>query len=336
MKQNPHVRTHRHSERGQVLAYLGIALIAFLGFAVIGVDVGRIAFTANEAQAVADAGALAACKSLSLGAPNPVGNAASVLAKDHVDGKVLAVSGSVSTPGNAGTNVGIELGNWDFAPGGNPTFTPGGNPENAARATSNALVNNLVAGAIGKPQTAIQRTAVAAYSGICQAQGVLPIALGDCYFQQFLDSSGNCSLLPKLTQAPDGTDNSCWTSLSPSAASANQVRGLLPTVCGGDGNPPLVHVDEIINIMNGQATSVLHALQGCLDAGLRDFLIPIIACGKCNQGGAVKGFAAIHINSLVSQGSNKGINLASLCKADLGGDGGGCSSFGAISVALLK
>jgi Flp pilus assembly protein TadG len=344
MKRNPHVPTDRRSQRGQLLPYVGVVLLAFFGFAVLGVDIGRIAFTANEAQAVADSGALAACKSLSLGAVDPVSNAASVLAKDHVDGKALAVSGAISTPSSPGTNVGIQLGNWDYTQA-NPTFIPGGNPSNAARATSNALVNNMMAGLIGHPQSTITRDAVAAFSGVCRSQLVLPIALGDCWFQQFLDSGGDCSQITNFFQVP-GTGNTCWTSLSPSVQGASTIRGYLPSECthGADDPPPPVSIGDNINVTNGQLDSVLQTIKDCVDNhNLRDWTIPIIQCGKCNQEAPVTGFAAVHIDCVVANGGDscggsrvKGLYLHSVCLANSGDSGGGCTNYGDIGVSLLK
>jgi Flp pilus assembly protein TadG len=346
MKRNPHVPTHRRSQRGQLLPYVGVVLLAFFGFAVLGVDIGRIAFTANEAQAVADSGALAACKSLSLGAVDPVSNAASVLAKDHVDGKALAVSGAISTPSSPGTNVGIQLGNWDYTQA-NPTFIPGGNPSNAAQATSNALVNNMMAGLIGHPQSTITRNAVAAFSGSCRSQLVLPIALGDCWFQQFLDSGGDCSKITQFFQVPS-TGNTCWTSLSSSSANASDTRGYLPSVCDhGAGNPPPpVSIGQDINVLNGQTASLLQTIKDCVDNhGFKDWVIPIVECGKCNQAAEVKGFAAVHIDCVVASGNDtctgsksdpKGLYLHSVCLANSGDTGGGCTNYGDIGVSLLK
>jgi Putative Flp pilus-assembly TadE/G-like len=57
-------RNARPRERGAALATVGIFMIVLAGMAVLGVDVGRLAYTATETQVVADAGAVAYAKTM--------------------------------------------------------------------------------------------------------------------------------------------------------------------------------------------------------------------------------------------------------------------------------
>src|SRR6185295_11349658 len=47
----------RSRQRGAILAFTGIALLTLIGMTVVGVDLGRLAFTATEVQTVAEAAA---------------------------------------------------------------------------------------------------------------------------------------------------------------------------------------------------------------------------------------------------------------------------------------
>jgi hypothetical protein len=56
--------THRKNERGAALAVVGICMVLLVSMAAVGVDLGRLALTANEAQVLADVGAAAGAKAL--------------------------------------------------------------------------------------------------------------------------------------------------------------------------------------------------------------------------------------------------------------------------------
>src|SRR5262245_16443309 len=69
----------RDRERGQALAFVGIAMMLFVALAVIGIDVGRLAFTAAETQSIADAAATAAAGAIGQHDPNPLSVATAVV-----------------------------------------------------------------------------------------------------------------------------------------------------------------------------------------------------------------------------------------------------------------
>ena len=305
-------------------------MVAFLALAVVGVDLGRLGFTATEVQTVADvaatAGATALLSNFTTGASaDPIGQAQMTAAQNQVDGKTAAVAGGD-----------VVLGNFDFD---SSSFSPGGVPTNAVQANAEATVQNLVAGIFGDSTTTVQKTATAAYSGIGAAYPVLPLAIGECHFQEF-QTSGNCSDLPSLTQSPNDADNSCWTSLGPLAASSDQAVSYLPSTCCDGGNcgedvPSLgVTVGNEIEVMNGQASALLGILEDCYNQGIREFLVPVIPCDNCTGGWDVLGFATIVIESVVSSGGNKGIDLSSICETEPSGAAGG-GTFGTLAVSMV-
>lgn len=301
---------------------------AFMAFTAVGVDLGRLAYTATEVQTVADAAAVAGARTLldnfrSGGAADPVDAALVVGGQNPVDGGAPNL--------RAGD---VEVGHFD---GQTRTFSSGGVPQNAVRVTSRATVQNIVAGIFGAATSTVTRQAIAAYSGSAGGYPTLPIAVGECKFNAY-QRSGRCSDLPSLSLAPDPSDNSGWTSLSSDPASASEAMRFLPGSCGGGGlEPPLVVVNQQINVMNGSATTILQTLDQCVRQGLREYQIPIVACGgatRFNQAMEVLGFAKVTISHVEAQSNPKGIDLSAICEIQPAtGVGGG--DFGAETVALV-
>ena len=331
------MRTHRFSSRGRqrgaALATVGIFMIVLAGMAVVGVDVGRLAYTATETQVVADAGAVAYAKTMLDNEvydrnDSPFDAADQVVADNSIDGKSASAA-----------KVEYAVGKFDFEA---REFRPGGFPSNAVRATGAATIDNIFAGMFGNGSSTVERLAVAAFGGAGQARPTLPVAVGDCFFKRY-ERSDKCSDLPKLSQVPDGTDNSCWTSLRPTGANTSEVIDMLPEECCGGGRcgggqlSPLVSVGNQINIVNGQQSKILQVLADCVDQGIDEFVIPIVECGKCNQVAPVVGFATVTLTRVQDTGKNKGIAVDALCRSESeGGAPGGGGNYGLKTLALVK
>jgi hypothetical protein len=221
------------------------------------------------------------------------------------------------------------------------TFTPGGARPNAARAVATATVSTIFASVLGQSTSQLHREAVAEFGGTCSARTALPIALGDCLFDQFA-ASGNCATLPSLVDTPDPTQNSCWTSLQADTANANEALAFLPSECcqgrncGGGEPAPRLDRGSQVNGINGQVTVLLRVIRDCFRQGITDFAVPIIACGRCNQQTTVTGFATVHVRNVQANGVNKGIDIDTVCSGDDPSGPIGCASFGRESVALVK
>jgi hypothetical protein len=323
----------RQRQRGAALATVGVTMMVILGMAVLGVDVGRLALTAGETQVAVDVASVAYARrmlrnEIDGGFEDPHSYANGVLKENWIDGREATMA-----------NVEYAVGRFDFE---SRVFRPGGFPANAVRAEGRADVDNIVAGIFGDPTSSVNRFAVAAYGGASSVQPTLPIALGDCYFKKF-QRSDDCSDLPVLQQVPDNEDNSCWTSLSAYAASASEATSMLPEQCCSGGNcgggdlPPPLAVGDDIDVLNGQANTLMRVLADCVRQGLTEFVIPIVECGKCNQAMEVVGFATIDIADVRTQGGRKGIELASICNSDVSGMGGGTNgNFGTMTVSLVQ
>jgi Flp pilus assembly protein TadG len=350
----PAVPTHRQNQRGIALAYFGVAMLTLIAFAVIGIDLGRLAFTASEVQSVADAAATAAALAKVQGSTDPVGQATTVVQKNSVDGHAADVG--------AGEVVDEILpGRWDFE---NGTFTEMAwtdKEANAARAHATKTVTNFVAGAIGAPESSVHRYAIAAAGGACDARTLMPIAIGDCYFNAFLQGDpsdpNRCSGLPQIQFSNTASDNACFTSLGSGSAAASKMGQYLPTQCNCSGNfcnaadPPLVSVGDHINVTNGNATSLQHAISDCLNHGQAEWDVPLVKCnsskncpnpaatgGKCvdcTHALEVTGFVHIKIILVKDSGSPKFIKFSSACMISPGSSAG-CDSSPLSGLAIVK
>jgi len=319
----------RRHQRGAALAMTGIAMVMIAAMAVIGVDVGHVAFTANEVQALADLSATSYATTLAANlddgtARDPVAETESVVTLNSVG----------SAPATMDNIASLDPGNYDPA---TRQFQAGGTPVNAVRATAVATVPNFFAGIFGDPESTVTRQAIAALTPPGKAP-VLPLAIGECFWDIF-QNTGDCALLPHFTLVPETIDNSCWTGLLDGSASASTIAGIIRVYCGlASGTPSRVGVGDDITLINGKLTPVLRAVQDCLDAGVNEFTVPVIPCNQCNQTGEVLSFATITVSGVVSTGAaaSTGIYADSVCSVDPpGATGGGTVSTGLTIVTLV-
>jgi len=323
------MRTRRNERGGVVLGFMAIALLVFMGLAVVAIDFGHLGLSANEVQIVADTAATAGARSLlrnakNGAAENVVSVAQTVVAQNHVDDGDASIAASD-----------VQIGTFDFT---TRSFSGGGANPNAVRATGRATVNNMVAGFFGDRTSDVTRDAIAAYSGNGSGMPVCPIAVGVCHFNKY-KTSGTCSDLPKLSQAPSTADNSGWTSLFEGSANAATFIKYLPAACGGGGQtPPNVHAGQNIKLSNGQVNSALKTLEDCFKAGLlTECLVPIVKknCNEpFNSDGEVLGFATFKITKVKSSGDPKFISMDGICETDAPGAAGG-GDYGTFTVSMV-
>jgi Flp pilus assembly protein TadG len=322
--------THRNERGGAILGFMGIALLVFMGLAVVAIDFGHLGLSANEVQIVADTAASAGARALlrndrDSAAEDPVAVAQSVVAQNHLDDGAATIAASD-----------VEIGTFDFT---TRSFSTGGATPNAVRATGRATVANMVAGFFGNDTSDVSRQAIAAYGGNSTGKPVCPITIGLCEFQKY-QSSANCSDLPELSQVPSPTDTSGWTSLGSIAASASEAISYLPAACGGGGvPPPTVMTGGTINVLNGQANSILKTIEDCWKAGLlSECVIPIVdvPCNtQFNQPRPVVGFATFKITGVKATGNSKGISMDGICTTEQPGAPGG-TDLGTVTMALVN
>jgi hypothetical protein len=312
--------------RGFATVYLGVSILALVAIAALGADIGRVAFTATEVQSAADVVATTGAKQLVLESADPRADAESVLHENAIDGS--AAQGSQIQA--------FEIGNYN---GTTEVFTPGGTPTNAVRAVVQAEIDNILADLLGAPKSTVTKSATAAYGSIGSGQPTLPLAVGDCNFPTPDCMDDEC--LPTLVQVPstdaqDEGDNSAWTAFFEQAGQT-EINSYFPTACGGGGEvSPTIHVGDDITLNNGQLTPLLNLLDACLDAGINEFLVPIIECGiQFVQTAPVLGFATIRVTDVVSTGDPKYVQLDAIFNASAPGPPGG-DGYGSGAVSLVK
>jgi hypothetical protein len=332
----------RSRQRGAILAFTGIALLTLLGMTVVGVDLGRLAFTATEVQTVAEVAATGYAHAWLKGESSPTGDpgdgacatdAMTVIDGNRIDGRRAARA-----------NIeGYERGFYNFSTNGPfTTAIPAGESPNAVRATATATVDNFFASLLGSSRSTVRKNAVATITCGNRAQP-LPIMVQDCQFGGF-DSPDDCADLPRLTQQNIHEEDSCWTSLSSESANAASIRDLIAAQCCPGGGScdlppgyPEVSEGQVVSVINGQATTLVKAMQDCWDNGHRNFVVPITPCGTpCNQSNTISGFANIELTARpVAQGPSKYVSLGSFCNSkQLEGRGGKC--FGVFKVAMVE
>ena len=318
------LRTFRRGERGFAMAQTAIFLVALTGLVTVGVDIGRLAFTATEVQNMADVAATAAAVNLfKNGAGTARAGADALITRNYLEGRV-GVSGSggdvpdvVEGTVNSGTAC---------TPGvtceGTGCFTSGGTSAVCARATMN--VQNTFAGIFGMPTSTVSRRAIASFTSLGGAGPQLPITI--CSNAFLTPNCTTAACLPSGLQTPSPTDNTAWTAFFQSA-SQNNVNGYIPSACGGDGNTiPQINVGDAININNGAQTPDLRGIASCLTQNppIDTFLVPVINCtANLNQAQAVVGFATVHITAVDTQGSDKHITFDTVVNGSAPGTPGG-------------
>ena len=337
----PAVPSRRTKQRGIALAYFGIMLLMFVSFAVIGIDVGRLAFTASEVQSMADAAALGAIGAHGAGVADPTTQTRTLVGENTIDAR----AGNISNSTTAGIKT-LTPGIYDFA---TKSFTASAWTDptvNAARALGSGTVTNFLAAAIGVLDSTVERQATAAIGGACNEEGALPIAIEQDAIQAFLNSA-DCRNIPvtRLFQVPK--DNSCFTSLSTASAGSSTERGHVPNTCCknntcGGGETESLNIGDPISVNNGQDATVLQVIAGCLTLNppLNEFVVPVIADGGCSGPGTknVVSFARIIIDHVQTTGAAtlKGVYIKGVCREEVSGSEPGCKTAGENAIALVQ
>lgn len=310
------IQPRRRNDRGAAMVSTALVLTALIALTVVGVDVGRLGFTATEVQNTADIAAVAAATSMMEGQSASSG-AAVVLGQNVVEGK------------NAVDNLdGLEIGSYDPATN---AFTPGGTPAIAVRASASATVNNTLAGFFGTPTSHVVRMATAAFSSLGAGTPTLPMAIGD---DMFVPDCYDDSCLPQLIQVPSPDDNTAWTGFFEGANTSN-IGDYFPTECGGDGETvPIVSVGDSITLNNGQESPLLNKVECLVNMGITEFLIPVVDASQFTQTATVVGFVTVVVDSVKTTGNPKGATLHAIFSATEPGPPGG-GNFGTGSVHLV-
>lgn len=269
----PIVQSHamaRATQDGSVVLFFLLFLIPLLAFGAFAIDIARLAVARNELQNAADAAALAGAGSLMTSAssgPNwslAQATAASAVALNASDGKKLS-TGTIGTGywNVTGTPAGMEA----------TTITPGTYDVPAvqvaiSRTTSvnGGPIPLLLAGVMGIASVSGSATAVAVVTspGTIGAGGLFPVALDQCVYNRYWDTTQNAPKIDPSTGAPyefqitngktyNGASCSAgqWTSFQ---TNANDVPTMLSLM--SSGNPTILNIGDSIYLQPGAKTTI--------------------------------------------------------------------------------
>jgi len=293
------IRSFSTGNSGSVAVVAALGLTAFMGLVALALDVGQMLHMKNELQRSADAGALAGARAL-WPATLPI-ISGQPTTPDFTTAQVSARQASTSSNNKvngdplSNSQVTVQTGRWDYA---SKTFTAGTAPNvNAVRVTTQAPASLSFASVLGFGSVNISASATALMdfaNGV--GKGTLPIVIS-----QFFFNPGQ-SLFINFT--PDQLDNGAWFADSSSSANAKTFRDYIDNATC----PPL-HLGDVINLQNGQDTSVLSDLQTKLaqQGGAWDVVLPLVDATQFVGSAPISGFLAFRIIAVENSGSAKGL-----------------------------
>ena len=281
----PNATEGRREERGNVLVFVTIALIALFGFAAWSTETGQAWMARGQLQAASDSAALAGAGELLVpNANQPAKPAAAIAAAQAFGLQNKSLGVAIDIP--AGD---IETGGWNMQ---TRTFTPlpgSTNPQEVRAVrllgrrddTANGPIPTVLGRIMGVDSIAVstEATAYIGWAGLMPpGTALLPIALDCCkitgascdqnYCQYVAANPPNPCPLSAATDHPGkivsclefqstGTQNACWTELD-STSSGVSTAGLEDII--KDGNPTPAGEDPIY-VDNGTKNAVLQDIR---------------------------------------------------------------------------
>jgi len=329
-------RAETEQERGSILVFVTISLVALLGFAALATETGRAWQAKSQLQAAADAAALA--------------GAGSLLSSDFTSVDEAAARTAATTYGAQhkalGTNLTIaaadvEVGSWDMA---SRTFTamPGNTDPDVMRAvrvitrrdnTLNGPIDTVLGRAMGVNSITVNTDAVAEW-GFAGSGGPgvvdLPIAIDCCAVAgpgctaNYCDYVSNTIPDPSCTLSTTGEtvscleffstpeQNACWTVFD-GTSSAVSVPGMSDIIANGN---PVEIGNEPIYLDNGTKTPIVQDIKDKFEAegsdtngdGVVDswvVTLPVVECqnpgDQCASGNTqhIVGFLCMDIREII-------------------------------------
>lgn len=260
-------------QAGSVVLFFLLFLIPLLAFGAFAVDMARIAVARNELQDAADAAALAGADALPISAgsgPNwsqAQTTAASAVSLNKSDGKALS-TGTIQTGywNLTGTPAGMQA----------TTITPGTYDVPAVQVTIARTTNVnggpiplLLAGVMNVASASGSATAVAVVTspGAIGAGGLFPVALDQCVYNQFWNTSTNTPKIDPSTGAPyefqvtngHTYGSTCsagqWTSFLINASDTPTISELMSS-----GNPTVLSIGDSIYLEPGAKATLYNSV----------------------------------------------------------------------------
>jgi Flp pilus assembly protein TadG len=275
--------TPLRNQRGVAVPLMAVCMLALVGLAAVGIDTGRVASVANEAQNAADIAATAGAMTLAAVQDPDAAEASAnqTLAKNYVNGTEATEALQTFEVGNISPDY---------------TFTAGMQPFNAARAVAGSTVSNVLLDMVGASHSTLSREAIATLSGLGSGIPTLPIVIGECHFNsQCYHQSSNSHIYPYFPEpCGDGVEQTITV-------------GDAINLGNGQVTPLLNRVECLVNTY-GQTQFTIPIVE---------------CDGNFNQAKTVVGFAKIEVDFVISTGSPKGIWLHGLYEGQQPGPPGG-------------
>jgi hypothetical protein len=308
------------SQRGATAVLVILTLAMVLAFVGAAVNIGHLYSARGEIQNAGDAGSLAGARVLD-------GTATGL---DAAPGVAQATGDRNPTDrSTVDVHLGdIETGNWDVV---TRTFTPMSDPAQAMNINAVRVSTYRDAGHGSSVPLALGAFLGNRYTRDVAARAVavggppsyipnacMPLAVSKCDLPNL-----QCNHTFRITWTNDWSDSTGWVSFPPfTNVSAAIVKNEIGNcVCDGSGTG--VSNGDIVNIMNGDATSACKTLkdtwssspanQGC------EWPVPVIDAGcptRYIQQAPVSGWVCLRITDVQCTGSPKYVDIQLVCPCD--------------------
>jgi Flp pilus assembly protein TadG len=371
----------RKKQKGAVAITVALSMTLLLGIAAMAIDIGNLMVARNELQNAADAAALAGAGCLykraecnNTTATEPTWTEAQVTASNFATSAAPATTNLVqSSPIKV---VSTASGYWNVT--GSPAglqssgVTPGVNDMPAVQVTvikdaanDNGGVPVFLAGIFGARilKASAVATAVISRPGYVGPGGLFPIAIPQCMYNNYWNTSTNSPVLYEGTPITGQTEpqtmgqpyvfdilssysagpcnqTAQWTTFNLQSAQSANVTGNLIT----NGNPVALGIGDQTFIQSGVKDTLYQQTQACSALGgdgscayVTVAVVDSVAVSGQNQ--TIQAFACLHILDEVGNGSNNAHIVAQMsadqskCETPTGGGSG--PNYGALTPPQL-
>lgn len=300
------------SQRGAVTLLVALTLPLLLGAAALVIDLAWLRVVRAELQNAADAAALAGAQPLTTALPS----AAQWTQAEEQARQAVTLNRAAGAPLQTGE---VQTGYWNPWQSGAALqplpHSPGAQEVPAVRVTvrratghNGGPVDTFLARLWDQAAVPLGASATAARvsPGTLQPGGVFPLAVSQCLYAQFWDSSANPPgpRLDPATGAPyifqmgsayhfGGCDSAQWSSLQGGGNSASEVRDMIRS-----GNLQPLSVGDAIWVQSGTETTLYNAVKACSEAGNRSCalrVVPVLDTVVAGSTGRIQGFACLRL-----------------------------------------
>jgi Flp pilus assembly protein TadG len=277
-------------QAGAIAVIMAAAMLVFLGFMGLVLDVGRLVVVKSDLQKAADAGARAGARALFF----PANSSPPQCIQATATGAWIAQANTVD--GAAATVSSIQTGSWNWL---NRTFssgcTTGSNYTTAVSLVATETINLPFMGLFGYGQVTLSAPATSSVGFLKGVPpGTIPVVIG----------KSAVVIGQQVAIYFTAQDNGGWFVPPGYSASAKNLRNFI----AGTPAMPGLNVGDSINLNNGTINSALSDLKNQLNNhhGQWTSYLPVVDTDKFNQSKPIYGFVAFTLTA-VNTGSHASI-----------------------------